>query len=53
MSRNAASWSAQPERGGPLLTRAAVWLALHGGRAAAPALVWPATAWFMLTSAAA
>ena len=47
------SWSAQQERGGAWITRAALFLALHGGRVAAPLLVWPATAWFLLTSAAA
>lgn len=44
------SWSAQRERGGAGLTRAAVWLALRVGRGAAPLLVWPGTAWFLLTS---
>lgn len=44
------SWSRQPERGAPWLTRAAMWLALKGGRVAAPLLLWPATAWFLLTA---
>ena len=43
-------WSAQPERGSARITAAAVWLALHGGRALAPLLIWPATAWFLATS---
>jgi predicted LPLAT superfamily acyltransferase len=47
------SWAAQPERGNAGITQAAVWLAVRFGRAAAPVLVWPATAWFLLTSAAA
>ena len=45
------SWAAQPERGGAWITRSALWLALNGGRFAAPLLLWPATAWFLATSA--
>ena len=44
------TWAAQRERGSPAITRAALWLALHGGRVAAPALVAVATAWFLATS---
>jgi len=43
------TWSAQRERGGERLTRAAVWLALRGGRLIAPALIALGTAWFLLT----
>ncbi len=47
------TWSHQPERGPATITRAALFLAVHGGRLAAPFLLWPATAWFLLTSATA
>lgn len=47
------SWAAQPERGAPWITRSALWLALNTGRLAAPLLLWPATAWFLATSATA
>ena len=46
----ATAWSEQPERGSPRLTRALLWLALAGGRAAALLLAWSATAWFLLTA---
>ena len=45
------SWALQPERGAAWITRSALWLALNGGRLAAPLLLWPATAWFLATSA--
>lgn len=44
------TWAQQQERGAPGITRAALFLALHAGRLAAPLLVWPGTAWFLLTS---
>ncbi len=44
------SWASQPERGGAGATRAALWLALRGGRVAAPALVWLGTGWFLMVS---
>ncbi len=45
------TWAAQPERGGALLARAAIFLARRGGWALGRALTLPATAWFLLTSA--
>ena len=44
------TWSTTTERGSTCLTRAALFLALHGGRAAAPVLVALGTAWFLATS---
>ena len=44
------NWAGQRERGSAVLARAALWLALHGGRLAGPALVLPATTWFLATS---
>jgi predicted LPLAT superfamily acyltransferase len=41
------NWASQPERGTPRLTRAALYLALHG---AGPILVALGTAWFLLTA---
>lgn len=49
----ATGWATQPERGGQRISRAAVFLALRGGRLAAAPLVWGATAWYLLTAAAA
>lgn len=45
------SWAGQQERGAVTLTRAGIWLALRAGRLAPPLLLWPGTAWFLLTSA--
>ena len=44
------TWAQQPERGAPLLIRAALWAALHGGRFIAPVLIWPSVVWFFATS---
>ena len=43
-------WTAQGERGSALLLRAALWLCLHAGYPIGRALLWPITAWFLLTS---
>ena len=45
------NWAEQPERGSVWLTRAAVFLAQHGGWTLGRVLTLPATAWFLLTSA--
>lgn len=44
------TWATAPERGSTRLTRIALFLALRGGRAAAPVLVALGTAWFLATS---
>jgi predicted LPLAT superfamily acyltransferase len=49
----ATGWAAQPERGGQRITRAAVFVALRGGRLATAPLVWGATAWYLLAAGAA
>lgn len=43
-------WAAQGERGSAVLLRAALWLCLCAGYPLGRALLWPITAWFLLTS---
>ncbi len=45
------SWAAQPERGSGTLLRAALWFTLRAGWPLGRVLLWPVTAWFLLTSA--
>ncbi|MGI4951649.1 MAG: acyl-CoA synthetase [Janthinobacterium lividum] len=47
------AWHAQPERGAPHVTRAAIWLVLRGGRTVASLLSALATLWFLCTAPAA
>ena len=44
------TWSQQPERGSPALSRLALALALRAGPILAPLLLWPIATWFLLTS---
>jgi predicted LPLAT superfamily acyltransferase len=53
VSRGAAGWADEAERGAPATVRLALSLAVHGGRLARWALLWPVTLWFLLTSAGA
>lgn len=45
-----AAWAVQPERGSGALLRAALWCTLRAGWPLGRVLLWPVTAWFLLTS---